>query len=211
MRGHHAGLPEQSPYAPPQRTSTDRRVERTRRALGTALMELMLERHFDAITVQDVLDRAGVGRATFYAHFRNKRDLFLSDYERFLEALEGLLDRDAAHEWRVFPVAEFLHHLEDMRRYLHALRESGQLQLVWELGTAHFARMIERRLKLRASPLDGSPLPPALAGRFCAGALIETLKWWLDRDDRPTPERMDAIYHELVRRALSGRPQAAGR
>jgi hypothetical protein len=57
MRDHHAELRKESPYTTPQRGATDRRVERTRRALGAALMELMLERHFDSITVQDVLDR----------------------------------------------------------------------------------------------------------------------------------------------------------
>jgi AcrR family transcriptional regulator len=204
MHGHHAELPKRSAYASPQRPTSNQRAARTRRALGAALTELMLERHFDSITVQDVLDRAGVGRSTFYAHFRNKRDLFLSDYERFLESLEGLLERDEPHRRRLFPVTEFLRHLADMRRYLRALRESGQMELVWELGTAHFARMIERRLRLRAAPLAGAVLSLPLAGRFCAGALIETFKWWLDRDDRPTPEQMDALYHELVWRALGG-------
>src|SRR5688500_3112387 len=66
----------------------NRRVLRTRRALGSALVDLMLAREFDDISVQQVLDRARVGRATFYSHFRNKHDLLLSDAERFFEALE---------------------------------------------------------------------------------------------------------------------------
>lgn len=50
-----------------------------------ALMSLLQERNFEEISVQDVLYRAGVGRSTFYLHYRDKNDLFLSDIERFFE------------------------------------------------------------------------------------------------------------------------------
>src|SRR5580700_5991169 len=65
--------------APAAARKTDRRVRRTRDALGDALMKLMHEKPFRDIKVQHVLDRAGVGRSTFYTHFRDKDDLFLSD------------------------------------------------------------------------------------------------------------------------------------
>ena len=74
-------------------TKTDRRIVRTRNALGDAMVALMLEKEFDEITVQQVLDRAGVGRATFYTHYRDKDDLFLSDVEEFLEMFSGVLKR----------------------------------------------------------------------------------------------------------------------
>lgn len=181
---------------------TDARVERTKRALGAALIELMLERHFDTITVQEVLDRAGVGRATFYAHFRNKRDLFLSDYERMLDALEAHLARDPRQRARVAPVAEFFRHVGEAQTFIEALRASGQLDLVWEIGAAHFAKMIERRLKVLSPDSGTSQLETVLASKFCAGALMEMLKWWHDRDARPTPEQMDEIYHQMARKAV---------
>lgn len=184
-----------------KRRHVDRRVERTTRALGAALIELMLERPFDDITVQDVLDRAEVGRSTFYAHFRNKRDLFLSDYERFLLGLEHWLDRDAPHQRRLAPVAEFFQHISDAQRLLRALREAGQLELVWDLAAAQFARMIERRFQLFGE--RRLRLPAAASARFCAGALIETLKWWLDRDARPSPREMDEAYHAMIWKALA--------
>src|SRR5437867_644732 len=53
----------------------DRRVRRTTRALIEALVALVLEKRYDAITIQDLLDRADVGRSTFYAHYRGKDDL----------------------------------------------------------------------------------------------------------------------------------------
>ena len=96
----------------------DRRVQRTRDALGDALIDLMQERPFESITVQDILDRAGVGRSTFYTHFRDKNDLFLSDVEDFLELMSNLLISRGDQSNRVAPLAELLHHVGD-RRTLH--------------------------------------------------------------------------------------------
>src|SRR5208337_4703375 len=82
----------------------DRRVRRTRDALGDALLTLMQEKPFESIIVQHVLDRAGVGRSTFYAHYRDKDDLFLSDLEDFLEGMSTLLLRRREASNRVAPV-----------------------------------------------------------------------------------------------------------
>ena len=75
----------------------DRRILRTRDKLGDALIALMQEKDFDDITVQNVLDRAGVGRSTFYVHYRDKNDLFLSDVEDFLELTSSALKRQDAN------------------------------------------------------------------------------------------------------------------
>ena len=61
------------------KATPDRRITETRNVLGDALMTLMQEKPFDRITVQHVLDRAGVSRSAFYEHYSGKDDLFLSD------------------------------------------------------------------------------------------------------------------------------------
>ncbi|MEV0294312.1 TetR/AcrR family transcriptional regulator [Nocardia sp. NPDC050710] len=66
--------------------STDRRVRRTRNLLHQALIELMLERGYERISVSDILERADVGRSTFYAHFRDKDDLLLVSSTEYLRA-----------------------------------------------------------------------------------------------------------------------------
>src|SRR4051812_1284310 len=93
----------------------DPRVARTTHALGQALIELVQERDFDAITVRDILERAGVGRSAFYAHYRNKEDVLHSSYERLFAGLEPLLDRPSAGADRLFPVTEFLEHIATAR------------------------------------------------------------------------------------------------
>src|SRR6202140_3209752 len=94
----------------------DRRVRRTRDALGDALITLMQEKPFETITVQQVLDRAGIGRSTFYAHYRDKNDLFLSDLEDFLGSMSTLLLRQREASNRVAPVRELFAHVAEMHR-----------------------------------------------------------------------------------------------
>ncbi len=94
MSGNHEEKqPAQASAKPPK---IDRRIRRTRDTLGGALVRLMHEKPFDNITVQDVLDRAGVSRTTFYTHYRDKDDLFLSDVEDFFEFMSTFLTRNRA-------------------------------------------------------------------------------------------------------------------
>lgn len=181
-----------------RKKADDRRVVRTRLALGNALVELMLARRFDDISVQQVLDRARVGRATFYAHFRNKNDLLLSDAERFFEALERHFLAHAAGTRRVAPVAELFSHVADYHQFTRALEQSGLREPVYDLLTGHLARMIERRME-EVCPGAGTPsLPPAATARVFAAALLEMMRWWLNRGATPDAQQMDAQFHEIV-------------
>ena len=181
-----------------RKNGTDRRVLRTRRALGSALVELMQARRFDDISVQQVLDRAGVGRATFYAHFRNKNDLLLSDAERFFEHLETHFLAGAAGTRRVAPVAELFAHVADYGRFQRALEQSGLREPVYDLLTGHLARTIERRMAELCPGAGTASLPPAATARLFAAALMEMMRWWLNRGCRPGAAEMDTQFHEIV-------------
>ena len=68
---------------------TDRRVQRTRRLLHKALMSLILEKKYESITVQEILDRADVGRSTFYMHFQDKDELLFDGFQYLQSFLES--------------------------------------------------------------------------------------------------------------------------
>src|SRR5215469_590889 len=123
--------------SPPTR-KLDRRVRRTRNALGDALIALIEERSFQDITVQDILDRAQISRSTFYAHYRDKDDLFLSDVEDFLELMSNLLLRQNEASNRIVPVRELLTHFAQMRPLLSAFTEADKLRDFLELGHGYF-------------------------------------------------------------------------
>ncbi len=177
---------------------TDARVRRTRDALGDALVALMQEKPFDTITVQDVLDRAHVGRSTFYSHYSDKDDLLMSDADDFYERVSMGLSAQGDTSDRVFPVREFFGHIAEAKRFVNALSSSGKMQENMELARGHFARGIERRL---AELPRGQSIPasdrPAVAFAH-AGALLSLMTWWIDRGLRQSPTEMDDMFHRIV-------------
>ncbi len=176
---------------------TDLRVKRTRDALGDALVVLMQEKPFDSIRVQDVLDRAGVGRSTFYEHFKDKDDLFDSDAEDFFELIAMALPRRHDPSERVFPVRELFEHLREMRSLYDAIVASGKAHDNLALAQGHFARGIEERLgqipRARGVPAQERNLF-ALAQ---AGAMISLLQEWLRRGMKEPSAEMDDLFHRM--------------
>ena len=182
----------------PAGRKVDRRVVRSRDRLGDALIELIQEKPFDEITVQEVLDRAGVGRTTFYAHYRDKDDLFMSDVDEFLEGAAAMLARAGDTSERVAPVEEFFAHVAEGRRLYEALVAAGRIEDFMELARGHFARGIERRLadSERAGGLH--PASRAALSHALAGAMLSLLSWWIDRGMAAPPAEMDDLFHRMV-------------
>lgn len=183
--------------------NTDRRILRTRDTLGDALFSLMHEKNFDEITVQDLLDRAGVGRATFYAHYRDKDDLFLSDVETFLESFSTTLTRHGANSKRLIPVQELFTHIREVREFFAALVRSGKINDVLALGRGMFARSIDERLQ--AAGVDLDPLERSAHAHALAGSFLSLLDWWLDKGMKEDPKQMDELFHRMAWSGLARR------
>jgi AcrR family transcriptional regulator len=182
----------------------DRRALRTRDCLGDALIDLMQERPFKSITVQDVLDRAKVGRSTFYTHYRDKDDLFLSDVEEFWEMMSSLLERCGEVSNRVAPVRELFAHIAEVKVFREALVASGKAHDVMELGQGQFARAIEQRLMKLTTATGTATGQFAAMSHALAGALFSSLNWWLDRGMPVSAAEMDDAFHRLVWSGVSG-------
>src|SRR5437016_6759787 len=124
-----AGLTKQAK----QRRKPDERIRRTHERLGKALVQLIQEKPIDDVTVQEVLDRASVGRSTFYLHFRDKNDLLLSELEKFLEMMSTALSIRKEESRRVVPVAELFAHIGKQKKIYGALADPGCLDDFFDL------------------------------------------------------------------------------
>lgn len=182
------------------RTAADRRVVYTRERLGDALIALVQEKPIDNITVQEVLERAGVGRSTFYVHFRDKDDLLLSQFEAGLEMWSSALSRGRERSNRIAAVAEFFAHAASGKKLYRALVNSDRIHAFFELAEGYFARGIAQRLR-EIGPSNLEQLDAR--ARAIAGSLLSLLKWWLDRGAKEPPQAMDALFHRLVWDGLS--------
>ena len=139
----------------------DRRVGRTRARLGQALRKLMEQRPLEKISVQDVIELAGVSRSAFYAHYDDKVDLLLSDMDEFLERMAMLLVVRSEQSNRIAPVHEFFAHVGEAEEIRGALARSERLQDFFDLAVEHFARGIELRLRQLAERGKDPTAPPA--------------------------------------------------
>jgi AcrR family transcriptional regulator len=180
-------------------TKTDRRSLRTRQLLSAALVELMLQKRYDEITVQDIIDRANVGRSTFYAHYLDKDDLLISDFTRVLDALSDHMHQRKPGELGGPPsLTLFFEHVQAHRHLYKALVRGGGIELLYKKGHERLRQNIEQHLRelAPAGETDAALLP--LVADYLAGSILHLLKWWLDHETPYTPAQLDALFHRLV-------------
>jgi AcrR family transcriptional regulator len=171
-------------------TPPDRRVRRTRRALQQALIELIVERGYPRTTVQDVLDRADVGRSTFYAHFRDKDALIASCFDDLRDDLARALANMEDHQ----PAA-----VRDPARpvgvmFEHAYRNRQVYQAV---GTEHLHPMILEALREHLCTHD-LRLPVEVVAQYHAAALVGLLGWWVRAGFPYGPAEMARMCRETA-------------
>jgi len=183
--------------------TVDRRQQRTRRQLSHALVELIQEKRFDDITVQNVIDRADVGRSTFYTHVRDKEDLLQQDWERFLNAFSEHFVWEKAGVDSFVPVAHLFQHLREAQSFYKGLVRSRKTESLFKSGATYLSTKIEGALHARAHIGQPAQVPIPILANFMAFELFSLLRWWLDHGMPETPERMDQIYHQLVNPAFS--------
>jgi AcrR family transcriptional regulator len=177
---------------------SDRRSRRSRRLIVDALFALMREKRYDRITVQEIIDRADVGRSTFYAQFRNKEDVLVSELERVL----GLL-----HEQHLASAEESAGHLlpsVGLFRHVHET-QSFYPALVRGLASDPHYLAVHRYLRDHAAQqlalAAGSrtlAVPAEIVADYLAGALLTLVHWWLDHGLPYPPEQMAAFFDQLA-------------
>jgi AcrR family transcriptional regulator len=191
----------------PAMSDNDRRVRRTRRILHEALISLILEKGYERTTVQDVLDRADVGRSTFYAHFRDKEALLVMSFDGLRDDLRRELDASAktaatTPDPAAVVAAVFAHSYRhrDVYRALCG-RQGGTLVY------GHLHRLVGGLLSDQLRPhlkATGSDLPVDVAAEFYTSAALGLLTWSVDHDHPYRPAELAAMY-----RALAAGPGAA--
>ncbi len=184
----------------------DRRVKRTRATLRSALVSLIVEKGYDSVTVQDIIDRANVGRSTFYAHFRDKEDLLRSG---FGELRAELISRNAeppGGRLLSFSLGVF-EHAYGHRHVYKAMVGRETIAVVQRQLQRLFSELVRNDLKAFAPNAEREPAFDLLV-HYAVGALLATVTWWLDQNARETPQEIDKLFRQLtipgIRAALHG-------
>ena len=178
----------------------DRRSDRTRQALNQALIALMLEKSYASISVQDIVERANVGRSTFYAHYQHKDDLLSSQLRRLIEELSR--DGNAENQQTLLPSLALFQHVRSHYSLYKAVVIWGPgLEFALKTLQLFMSKRIEEQLeKLLAVASQQKPSPTLLTvvSNYVAGTFLILLNWWLENGMVHSPEYMDNLFRQLV-------------
>lgn len=180
-----------------KQVETDRRSQRTKRLLTDALIALMQEKRFDKLTVQDIIDRADVGRSTFYAHYQDKEDLLLSSFEHLMEGLSQHVARDSGNE-QLLPSLGLFRHIQEHQHLYEALVWGRAADFFFRRTRTHLTDMIETQLAAQLPRGQTPTVPLPIVANHIAGAFIMLVQWWLDNELPYAPERMEEMFRRLV-------------
>lgn len=185
--------------------TTDRRVQRTRKLLHRALMSLIVEKKYEDITVQEILDRADVGRSTFYLHFQDKDELLFSGFqylESFLESAQATSTTPLGKSYeRIIGFSlPMFQHAQECRRVNRALLGSNAEAVVRRRIHSVLAGIVSRevKLELQSRKRSNGPVSSELLSYFLVSTFVSVLTWWLNSKSSVSPKEIDVAYRYLV-------------
>jgi len=178
-----------------ENSSPDRRVRRTRTAIQTALTQLILEKGYDAVTVTDIIDRADIGRSTFYAHFTDKSDVF----DDTIEELSGFLraHRGDSPDLFAFSLPMFEHIVEELP-VVRALFGNDGHSSAMRSTTAALIGVVDEELSARFGSGVAETRARSLVSVFVVGAYFSVISHWITGDHKYTATELDHAFRRLV-------------
>ena len=186
----------------------DRRVQRTQQLLQGALISLIQEKGYEALTVQDIIDRANVGRATFYAHFDNKEGLLVSRLDGLRASLQArqrdARQRGSRDENRMFAYSRDLFvHVDEHRTVFRSMVGKRSGAIIQHLFHKMLVDLVREDVKAVAPAKAATGgTPHEAVAQLIAGGLFGLVLWWVDGPARLSVEDVDALFRRLAMPAL---------
>jgi AcrR family transcriptional regulator len=196
------------------KSRTDRRIQRTRQSLRTALLALIKEKGYDAISIEDITERANVGRATFYLHYKDKEDLLLEEFSEMANEKVQVLSKIPFSAWLQSqeaiaraggkkpapPLLIVFEHIYDNSELYYILLKSEKssriVERIRKISTEAIVKFMETKAETESLPLHFN-VPLEFFAAFFSGALLSTIDWWLEEDMRHSPREMTHLFQSL--------------
>lgn len=195
-------------------TKVDRRIVRTKKALRAALLELIEEKGYEAVSVEEITQRANLGRATFYLHYKDKEDLLLEEFVEIAQERVKVLSQIPFSEWEageraadsptdkqpLMPLLTVFEHAAEhaalYRVLLHGESKTRLEQRIRSLIAQSIEEIAQARRRSEAPRADPQ-VPLDLLASYFSGALLSSLAWWLDSPLPISPLEMAGLFQRL--------------
>ncbi|MCR5431508.1 MAG: TetR/AcrR family transcriptional regulator [Lachnospiraceae bacterium] len=178
----------------------DRRQQKTRKAIFSAFNNLLEKKHFNNITVQEIIDEANIGRSTFYSHFETKdellkemcTDIFDHIYSHELHS-ETSHDFSLSDHGLLEKIAHLLYHLKDNKENVIGILSGESGELFMRYFKEYLVTMFEQYPQSIKKDV-----PKDFAMNHLVGSLAEAVKWWIAAKMEPKPETVAENYLKLI-------------
>jgi len=192
----------------------DRRVQRTRQALRNALLELIKEKGYDSISVEDITQRANLGRATFYLHFKDKEDLLVEEFSEMANERARIISEIPFSAWLpdleitspkseskpappLLMVFQRVANHSDLYRILLKNEKSDRIfERIRKIITQTITEFMQTKVKNDPLPILFE-VPIDLLAAYFSGALLSCVDWWLEQETSYSPEEMTRMFQRL--------------
>jgi len=193
----------------PQPSRHERRRLQTRKLLIQSTLQLVLEKGYESISIQDITDRADLGRGTFYIHFKDKEEVIWTAFrERFQE-----LEREAHQQLdRNMPQVEYFG-LLNIFRHAEKNRDLYRVMFSRQGSAVLTARVQDFLANVFLYDIRNAPQPPGvnfnlpeeIEAQLLTGVISRLLFWWLEVPNNYTAQQMAAMtYMALYRKVPPG-------
>ena len=178
----------------------DRRVQRTRKLLRDSLLGLILEEGYEEISIQDITNKANLGRATFYLHYKDKDELLLAVMDQLIVDFMDQIPQVSGAQWQlvdlkaIVKLFEFAEEHYDLYRILTI--GSGGIKAARQIHRS-IAKNINTFIQAELYTMNTDPVVPVdfIANHF-TGSLLSTIYWWLDNDLPYSAEEIAAMFQK---------------
>jgi AcrR family transcriptional regulator len=184
----------------------DRRAARTRASLQRAHISLILEKGYEAMTVEDICDAANVGRSTFYAHYSSKDDLKRSGFEHLRQQLADRQKQARATPGNIkdrsfgFSLTMFEHARDHIDLYRALVRDRGGTVSLGQIRQI-LSDLVRNEFAATENSVD--MIPREFVVQYVVGAFMAVLVWWLDGGAKLPPNSVDAMFRRLVTEGIT--------
>lgn len=186
-----------------EKPGRDRRIQKTFALLHEALFSLIREKDYEAIVVKEILDRANVGRSTFYTHFRDKDELLVSGIKDTL--------RTALASRSIGP-GKLLNFAQPVFEQIYRHHGAGAAKMGVKARAVVHQHLQAALVELMADDIrknlprgrkSAEDFPADLLVQYVGSTFILVLNWWMEAPQPMPPERISAIFNRLVQPALT--------
>ncbi len=181
----------------------ERRRLQTRKLLMQTTLELVLEKGYDAISIQDITDRADLGRGTFYIHFKDKEEVVWTVFRDLFQELEQeahkKLDRRMP-QVEYYGLLNIFRHAGKNRDLYRAMFGSHGSALLTARAQDYLAQAFLYDIRNAPPPEVNFNLPEEVEAQMLTGAISRLLSWWLETRNDYTPEQMAAMTYKALYR-----------